>query len=318
MRSAAFVSAFAFVAAAVFGQDDPVAAGRAAFRRASSEADKIAALDVIAKPTGAAEVAAVIAALGEGLRDDSVAVRVHAIGLVAAASDRGAALAELVAGCQALASRWERISVEDRPELGTKKLPDLFEDPEGFRKAMDEMKVNLEKLKTWTDRLAEENRVVESYLRALAGFDDDRMIDGYGSLLAVTGVDDHGRDIARALFARETRLALITAIEPLRVQEKRVGELEDRVNKIRRTKPGAPPKSWRGRREAWADQEAKRIAKRVDGARKSMSKAEGAGRSYADLLRTLAAEHGLPEPPKDEQFSSWRAWVQRAAKALSK
>lgn len=326
MVSRALMKSIAALTLAVLGfvvspvaQDDPVVLGLGVFLKADTEADKVAALDSLFELLERHDAAAVTDALGHGLRDESAAVRIHAIGLVTRSPARDAALTALVAGCQVLDRRGKALGKAGLEAAArVLKARNRPKDRRGSKAAADEIQADLDTMAAITDTLKGEAEVLERYVVALGEFDDDRTIGCYELLLTIVGAHDRGMRIAKALFTRNHRKGLEVAITPLQRCEKQVRELRSWVKKIKRTRPRPEPKGWRGTKSAWVESEKLANGMRWIEALKMLDEAEAVARTYADCLRDLARERGLPQPPKNERYSSWRYWVSRAAKALEK
>ncbi len=281
------------------------------YRRASSTTKKIEVLDAIAALAGRQDAEALTKALAVGLVDDSVDVRLHAIPLVGRAPDRSQAMRALTDGSREYAKRWSELVESAR--LEPVDLPDMFEDPKGFKKAIDAAAKAAEAAKAGLERCMAEAPVLAAYVDTLTSFDDDGVLPAYEALIVVAGSGEQGQRIARAAAARAGGMAV--AVKQVRLLEKKAKEQTDRLAKRERERPRRVPKRWRGTKDKWKQQEQRRIQKLVEAARKNATSAQTELNGYLGFMRELAAELGAVKPPTGGRATSWEAWARRVDKA---
>ncbi|MEM7308342.1 MAG: hypothetical protein AAF682_16805 [Planctomycetota bacterium] len=285
-------------------------------RGAPSPPERIEALEAIAGLTGGDDRPKRAQALASALDDESTDVRVRGIQLLVDAGEHDIAIVALVKATKAV-SREKEAQRKALDKYGRRRPP-AFDPNTTHEKRMRD----LEALRAWsaeglkiTERLAALQSVSSALASAFVALPDDRGVGALGDLLADAPAGADADALVEALLGLGTGDALRQVAAYFPRVEKARGEVEGRVKKARRAKPGRKPK---GRaKDEWEASEKQRLAKAVARHEEGLAALDAWSATLAERLAAFATEHGLAPPPEAAlPARPWRDWSTKQALLL--
>lgn len=319
MKSLAPVFAVLVTLAVLAGQDDAVL--QKAIREYESAKEvpaRIRALEEIAALPADVPADKRTRALAKGLAAPEPSVRLRAVQLVAEAPDRDIGITSLVAACREHRNTAQRsIARASRIPRLPSDVPDLWKEPEQFKKWADKVGQITDQFRVWAYVVGQELAVFGQLLTTLEGSNDPRAVAGLLALLDYAGASAEATRAAKAMlrFANKETLGAVT--RHIAVFETAAKSAQKEAERIAGSKREPMPKNWQGTKEAWNEQERTRIDALAAKAQATVFAVQKNAEGYVDCLVAFAREHELADPPRTVSWSSWQPWLAEARLAFA-
>jgi hypothetical protein len=309
---------FAVLVTAVLAAQDDAALHKAIreYESAKEAPARIRALEAIAALPADLPADKRTRALAKGLAAREPSIRLRAVQLVAEAPDRDIAIVSLVAACKEVRNHMRRTTslVPTTPVGG---MPDLFEEPQQFKKWSSRMAQFIEQMRAWGEAVDQELAAYRHLLTTLEGSKDARAVAGLLALMDYAGASEDATRAAKALLRFPTKETLAAVTRHIAVFEAAAKSGQKEVERIRGTKPEPMPKHWHGTKEEWNEKEWTRINLSASKAQTNVNTVERCAEGHVDCLAAFAREHKLADPPTTVSWSLWQPWLAGARLAFA-